>query len=246
MSEITQLLHTIKHQLKQQGKTYRDVASALALSEASIKRLFRSDSAASISLERLVQLSHFLGFSLMELSQEANAGIARLHTLSQTQEQELVSDIKLLLVAVCAINHWSYADILHAYSLSDAECLQKLLRLDKLRLISLLPGNRIRLNIARDFDWLSDGPIRHYFHAVGMSDFLDARFDHEEESLNFVHGMLTEAATAKLHAELRLFKRKFAELHAESLSAPLKKRRGTALLLAMRVWEPAGFAHLRR
>ena len=32
MTEITQLLKTIKYQLKQQAKTYRDVAAALNLS----------------------------------------------------------------------------------------------------------------------------------------------------------------------------------------------------------------------
>lgn len=244
MTELSQLLHTIKRHLKLQGKTYRDVAAALQLSEASVKRLFKADS--NISAERLLELSHFLGFSLLEIAQETNANSARLHTLTHAQEKEVVSDPKLLLVAACALNQWTMADIVAAYQFSETECLQKLLKLDKLQLISLLPNNRIRLNIARDFDWLPNGPIRHYFREVGMSDFLDARFDQEDETLAFVHGMLTDAAIAKLHAELRQLRKKFAELHAESLSAPLKKRRGTALLLAMREWEPSSFSDLRR
>ena len=246
MTEITQLLQTVKRQLKHQGKTYRDLAIALDLSEASIKRQLRAGSDANISLERLLQISHFLGFSLMELAQEANVSEAKLHTLNQAQEKELISDTKLLLVAVCAINHWTLADIVQAYQISETECLRKLLRLDKIKLINLLPNNRIRLNIARDFDWITDGPIRHYFRSIGMSDFLDAPFKQDEEALSFVHGMLTETANAKLNAELKHLRRKFAELHAESLAAPLKNRRGTALLLAMREWEPAEFAKLRR
>jgi transcriptional regulator with XRE-family HTH domain len=246
MTELHQLLQTIKKHLKLQGKTYRDLAAALDLSEASVKRLFRSDGGHSISAERLLQVSHYLGFSLLELAQEADAISIRLHTLSHAQEKELVSEPKLLLVAVCALNHWTMADILAVYKLSETECLQKLLRLDKLQLISLLPGNRIRLNIARDFDWLDNGPIRNYFIEVGMPDFLNAKFNQDDESLSFIHGMLTDAATAKLHAELRQLKRKFAELHAESLSAPLAKRNGTALLLAMRWWEPMSFVELRR
>jgi hypothetical protein len=39
---------------------------------------------------------------------------------------------------------------------------------------------------------------------------------------------------------------RFAQLHDESLTAPLAQRRGTGLLLALREWEPAGFACLRR
>lgn len=246
MTEITQLLSTIKYQLKQQGKTYRDLAQALDLSEASIKRWFRTGSETPITLERTLQISHFLGFSLAELSQEASLAHAKLNTLTSAQEKELVTDSELLLVAVCAINHWSLAEIISVYALPETTCLKKLLQLDRLRLITLLPGNRIRLNITRDFDWLTDGPIRAYFREQGMPDFLNARFHHEGESFSFAHGMLSENAAMKFQTELRQLKRRFAELHAESLSAPLKKRQGMGLLMAMRPWEPAMFSRLRK
>ena len=246
MTEIGQLMNTIKYQLKQQAKTYRDVAEALNLSEASIKRMFSQSSDAPMSLERLVQLSHFLGFSLAELTQEASLSNARLNTLTLEQEKEVISDPELLIIAVCAVNQWSMNDILEHYHLSEAVCIKHLLKLDQLRLITLLPGNRIRLNISRDFDWIPGGPIRTYFREVGMPDFLNARFHHEGETFNFTHGMLTEGAILKLQVELRQLKRRFAELHAESLNAPLKKRHGTALLMAMRQWEPQGFSKLRK
>lgn len=246
MTEITQLLETIKYQLKQQNKTYRDVAEYLNLSEASIKRMFSNSSDAPVTLERIVQLAHFLGFSLTELTQEASLAQAQIKTLSNEQERELVKDDELLLVAVCAVNHWSMADIISVYQLSETECLKKLLKLDQLRLITLLPGNRIRLNISRDFDWITDGPIRNYFREQAMPDFLAARFHHDMESFHFSHGMLTDVAAQKIQAELRQLKRKFAELHAESLQSPLKKRHGIGLLMAMRPWEPAMFSRLRK
>jgi len=243
MSEVTQLLTTIKRQLKVQGKTYRDVAAALGLSEASVKRLLTSD---SFGVDRLVEISNLLGFTLAELAQEAALTGTRLHTLSEAQEKELVSDTKLLLVAVCALNHWTVADILAVYRLTEAECVQKLLHLDRLHLIALMPGNRIRLNVARDFDWLPDGPIRSYFRTQGLADFLDGTFDRPDETLAFTHGMLTESALAAMQLELRRLRARFAELHDESLASPLPKRRGSGLLLALREWEPAGFTSLRR
>jgi transcriptional regulator with XRE-family HTH domain len=243
MSEVTQLLTTIKRQLKVQGKTYRDVAGALGLSEASVKRLLTSD---SFGVDRLVEISNLLGFTLAELAQEAALTGMRLHTLSEAQEKELVSDTKLLLVAVCALNHWTVADMLAVYRLTEAECVQKLLHLDRLHLIALMPGNRIRLNVARDFDWLPDGPIRSYFRTQGLADFLDGAFDRPDETLAFTHGMLTESALAAMQVELRRLRARFAELHEESLAAPLPKRRGSGLLLALREWEPAGFTALRR
>jgi transcriptional regulator with XRE-family HTH domain len=243
MTEVTQLVGTLKRQLKLQGKTYRDVAATLGLSEPSVKRLFSSG---QFSLDRLVEVCNLLGFTLAELAQEANAGESRLRTLTAAQEKELVSDPMLLLVAVCALNHWAMHDMLAAYRLSEAECLQRLLRLDRLHVISLLPGNRIRLNVSRDFDWLVDGPIRLYFREQGLADFLDSRFARADESLTFSHGMLTEAAIDKMQAELRRLRQSFAELHEESLASSLPKRRGSGLLLALREWEPAGFTSLRR
>jgi len=243
MTEITQLVVTLKRQLKAQHKTYADVAVALDLSEASVKRLF---SGGQFTLERIIALCNLLGLTLAELAQAAEAGGARLRTLTAAQEKELVSDSCLLLVAVCALNHWSMADILTVYKLTEPECLQRLLKLDRLGVISLLPGNRIRLTVARDFDWLPNGPIRHFFDTDGKADFLDSAFLAPGESLAFSHGMLTDAALDKLHAELRKLRAVFAELHETSLSSPLPKRRGSALLLALREWEPARFTALRR
>lgn len=243
MTEIAQLVAALKRQLKIQKMTYAQVAVALDLSEASVKRLFSNG---QFSLERLISLCNLLGLTLAELSQEAEAGGTRLRTLTAAQEKELVSDHQLLLVAVCALNHWSMADILAVYRLSETACLQRLLRLDRLGVIRLLPGNRIRLTVARDFDWLPDGPIRSFFDAEGMREFLDSRFSKPGDSLNFTHGMLTEAAIDKLHGELRRLRAVFAELHEASLASPLPKRRGSGLLLALREWEPARFTQLRR
>ena len=243
MRELDNLLATLKRRLKQQGMTYRDLAAALGLSEASVKRLFASG---RFSLERLLQIGELLGFTLAELTQEAAASESRLHTLSEAQERELVSDARLLLVAVCVLNQWTLADILAAYQLSEAECIRCLARLDRLRLLQLLPGNRVRLNVARDFDWLPDGPIHRFFLRQGLGEFLASDFSGREQTLAFAHGMLTEAALEKLQGEVRRLRQKFAELHAESLAAPLARRRGSGLLLALREWELAAFTALRR
>ena len=243
MTEATQLISTIKKQLKRQGMTYRDVALALKLSEPSVKRLFASG---RCTIDRLVQLSNLLGYTLAELSREALAAHPRLSTLTEKQEREVVSDPKLLVIAVCALNHWTMDEIMATYRISDAECIKYLLRLDKLRIIDLLPGNRIRINVSRDFDWLPHGPIKQYFQSKGLGDFLKSDFAHKDETMVFVNGMFTEQALAQILNELRRLRQKFAELHEESLSAPLRNRRSISLLLAMRRWEASNFAKLRR
>jgi hypothetical protein len=149
-------------------------------------------------------------------------------------------------VAVCAFNRWTLAEMVAAYRLSEAECLKRLLTLHRMGVIDLLPGSRIRLRVARDFDWLPEGPIRRYFASQGQADFLGAPFDGPDEALEFSHAMLTAPAAAELQRELRRLRQKLAVLHDESTAAPLDQRRGTGLMLAVREWEPAGFRGLRR
>lgn len=128
-----------------------------------------------------------------------------------------------------------------------AECLKKLLELDRLRFIDLLPGNRIRLIIARDFEWQPEGPIRTFFRNQGLKDFLDSSFTEPDGAFTFANGMLTDSAYERLQPDLRRLRKRFAELHEESLAAPITDRQGTSLLLAIRRhWEPTVFARLRR
>lgn len=243
MNEINQLISTLKRHLKAHGMTYRDLAAALDISEASVKRMFASK---SMSLERLVQISSLLGASLAELTHEAALYERRIHLLTEAQEKELVSDEKLLLVTVCVLNQWQIDEIIACYALTEAECIAALTRLDRLRLIRLMPGNRIRLNVARDFEWRPRGPIHHFFTSQGLESFLKSDFAREAETMVFSHAMLTESARAKILSEIRKLKQKLAELHEESLAVPLSKRHGCAMLLAMRRWEPPVFSHLRR
>jgi len=243
MSEAQQLLVALKKHLKVRGWTYRDVAVKVGLSESTVKRLFASG---RFTLDRFAELCKLLDLTLVELAQDAVTSRPLLSQLTLAQEAELVSDHRQLLVAVCVLNNWTLAEIVAAYKLSQADCLQQLLKLDRLQLIALLPGNRLRLNVARNFDWLPNGPIRTFFRKHGQNEFLSGNFHGSEEALIFVHGMLTAAAILRLKERLRRLQNEFSELHEESLLAPLSERRGIGLLLATREWEISSFSSLRR
>lgn len=242
-TEIIQLVVTIKRELKARGMTYRDVARALKLSEASVKRVFASE---RFTVARLAQVSALLGLTLAELLQESTSSLPPLDTLSREQEAQLVSDDKLLLVAVCSLNHWSLNDITHVYQIPKLEAVKRLRILDRMGIIELLPGDRIRRRAKRDFEWIPDGPIRNFFSKQGLNDFLQGPFDPEDESLDFAHGMLTRAAQAELKLELRRLRSKLVTLHEQSIPAPLAEKDGIGLLLAIRRWEPIAFRRLRR
>lgn len=243
MNEIASLVGTIKILLKKQGITYRDLAKSLNLSEATVKRTF---SAERMTLDRLGQICEVLGFTLSELTQEAAANRQNIKTLTIEQEALLVSDTKLLLTAVCTLNHWKLSEIIENYQLTEAECLQKLLILDRLRILELLPGNRIRLIIDRDFAWLHNGPISEFFRIHGQPDFLSGLFVNDDSKV-FIHGMLTDAAFSELQPEIDRLKAKYSELHNQSLATSLNQRRSASLLIGIRRnWEPSTFKNLRR
>jgi transcriptional regulator with XRE-family HTH domain len=243
MTEVAQIVITLKRQLKSRGMTYRELARGLGISEPSVKRLFASS---HLSVDRLAAIANLLDLTLAELTALAAAATPKLHTLKREQEAQLVGDKKLLVIAVCVLNQWTVEEILEAFQISRAECIKRLVLLDRMGLIELLPGNRVRAKIARDFDWLPNGPIHEFFRSEGRADFLNAPFGASSESAEFVQGMLTRAAQAQLQQELRRLRQRFALLHEESVPAPLSERFAVGMMLAMRRWEPLVFKALRR
>ena len=243
MAQTVALVGALKDVLKARGMTYATVAKGLGLSEASVKRIFASR---SFTLARLDQICALLGIEITDLAAMVSAEVETPVQLSLAQEKELVSDNRLLLVAVHALNGWSYEEIIDNYQLTRAECVKLLTRLDRLGIIELLPNNRIRIRVARDFAWLPDGPIQQYFRAQVQTDFFRSRFDGEGERMAFATGMLTQTSSAALHQKLRQVLSEFYELHHQDLGLSLDQRSGTSLLLAVRPWMPETFKKLAR
>ena len=241
MDESRQLLHFIRTELRAQRKTHQDLARALGLAAPSIKRLLQGQ---GMSLARLEAIGRLLGYTLAELA--ARAAQPAPAALNPAQEAELVADPARLLVAVAALNQLTVDDMLARYTLSRAACVGHLLALERLGILDLLPGDRIRLRVAREFDWLPDGPIQRYFRARLEQDFLAAGFEAPGALHLFSHGMLSRAAVAELEQELQRLRQLCARLHARSLAEAPAQRVGYGLLLALREWEPAAFAALRR
>ena len=169
MVQSKRIVEALKQALRTRGVSYAQVARGLALSESSVKRLF---STGAFSLHRLEAVCDLAGLDLLELARQADAQRYRMPALTVDQERELVGDPALLLVAVCALNRWPFERILERYRFDTPRLVGLLARLDRMGLIELLPGNRIRLRIARSFAWLPDGPIHRFFVDRLQSEFL--------------------------------------------------------------------------
>src|SRR6056300_187543 len=98
----------LKRELKAQGLTYSQLARQLSLSEAAIKRAF---SQSNFTLKRLDEICRVLNLDYEALIESSNAQTTKITMLSKEQEQFLVSDYRLLLVAICVQNGWTLEDI---------------------------------------------------------------------------------------------------------------------------------------
>ena len=89
MPQTDQLIDALKRALKAHRMTYRDVARALDLSEASVKRLF---SEKTLSLQRLDAICAMMDIEISDLVQSMNERSQGLLQLTEVQEREIASD----------------------------------------------------------------------------------------------------------------------------------------------------------
>jgi len=243
MAHSGALVEVLKRELRTRGVTYAQVARKLGLSEASVKRMF---SRKDFTLKRLDQVCQLTNADFSDLARTLNREETLIAQLTQEQEKEIASSVKLFLVAVCALNHVTPEQLVEIYDISHAECIQLLLKLDRIGFIRLQPNNRIKLLVSRDFAWLPDGPIQRFFKQHAHGDFNRSRFDGPDEYFVAVNGMLSSSSRATIVARLKRIAREFSELHNDDARLPPSQRLNMTMLVAIRHWEMQAFAELRR
>lgn len=244
MSQTVQLVDTLKKLLRERKITYAEVAEKLGLSEANVKRMF---SKRHFTLNRLEEICAMAGADLGYLMSRMHEGSMVLDELSEDDERELVSDPKLLLAAQLLVNRWEYEDIVETYTIDEFEATRLLAKLDRLGIIELLPGNRVKPKLSRDFKWIHNGPVYKFFEQHVSQEFFECKFDPKAgEILIFIAGMLSRQSNVQMQNSLRRLAREFDELSKEDGKLPLEDTFGTGMVLAMRPWELSIFTEMRR
>lgn len=243
MAHTAALVEVLKRELKARRITYASLASQLRLSEASVKRMF---SRRDFTLKRLDEICRYAQLEFSELARAVVRDETLITHLTPEQEKEIVSDRKLFLVAVCVLNHVTFDQIVETYDISSAEGVRLLSRLDHLKFIELLPGNRIKLLVSRTFAWLPDGPIQRFFNQQAHNEFFRSRFNRPDEFMLVVNGMLSKGSSADVVNRLKRITREFSDLHNDDSRLPMGERSAMTLLVAVRHWQLAAFAELRR
>jgi Cro/C1-type HTH DNA-binding domain len=242
MAQRSQIVAELKRALRDGGHTYTDVAQKLDLSVASVKRLFSTE---DLSLHRVDQICELIGKNLKEILDRADERSAPTNQLTVAQESELVADPKLLFMTWLVLIRTPFEEVIQEYKFTEREALQYLIRLDRLKVIELQPGNRVRLLVSRHFSWRPGGPVQKYIHHKLLREFFAGSFAGELEEFFFHGGRVSDEALAQLKRALRAASRECAEIIERDRSTT-RPRYGAAFVLAVRPWNYSGFAQFDR
>lgn len=244
MSECAQIIAVLKRSLKARGTTYRDLAKAVGLSEASVKRIFAEE---TFSLTRLEQICTALGLSIVEVAKmAAQQTTPGGQELSLEQEQVLAEDSRLLACFHLLINGHKAVAIADELDLSERDLRRLLVKLDAARLIELQPKMKVRLRTSNVIVWRSDGPVRQLYEQRVKQEFLQSDFAGRNEFISFSSAELSEASAKILARKLEMLARDFAELAALDAGVLDKGKRSIGLLLALRPWVFSMYDGLRK
>ncbi len=228
-----QLIEALKRVLKSRHLTYAEVAAGIGLSEASVKRLF---SQRTFTLERLEELLRWLEIDFFELARLARGATDVPQLMTEVQEQALAAEPQLMGVFYLLFNDWQPARILERYEIGGAMLTRLLTRLDRLGLIELLPGNRVKLRISRHLRLRPSGAIRARHGQRAMTEFLAVEFDRHGGHFRFEFRDISAASFAILERKIDRLAAEFNELAELDSTLPPEQRRSVGLALGMRPW----------
>lgn len=234
MDQTQDILEALKRCLRAKGISYRQVATALELSEARVKRLFSEGSFSIRRLELVCRMMDMSLFDLTRLTRMRDAAQSRVLTLKQ--ERALADDPPLLQCLHGLLNGWTASQIKREYELSEAQLVKLLSTLDRLRLIELQPRNRVRLLTARNIDWRQGGPVRALYEQQMRRLFLSGEVGTNGECFNFAAGELSQASMHIMRRRIERLARDFEELVELDMNLPLEERENSGLMVAFRPW----------
>ncbi len=233
MADTHAIVDALKKLLKTRGLTYAAVAQRIGLSEASMKRLFAEE---TFSLLRLGQLCDMLEIDFFDLAKLARGRSEVVREMSEAQEAALAADAKLLGVFYLLLSDWSAADVLAGYVIEPPELTRLLVRLDRLALIELLPGDRIRLKVPKLLGLRFGGPIQRRHGKRVLDEFIAAEFDRVGGHFRFQYRELSKTSFALLTRRLERVTAEFLEFAELDASLPARRRESVGLVVAMRPW----------
>lgn len=226
------LKEVLKQQIRIRGLRYQDIADQLGVSVVTIKRYLNSD---RLPVEVMEDISACLGLSLIDLSEIAKEGDGRnFLDLELRQESALARDSALALMRLMLYSGMTVPDIMSEYAVDEATVISLLTRLDRLKLIELLPGNRVRIPGPHHIEWKPGGPIRRTIEHNIRNHFVMMDFANTEDFYGYETVRLSRASVRQLEEHMRQLVRQVRVLHRLDQGIPSADKQWHTLLVAQR------------
>jgi len=234
MTQTAELLQCLKKCLKAKGLTYRDVAAALDLSEASVRRIF---SKRTFTLARLEQICRLLDMSIYDLARMNKIGSDdNVTRLTLEQEEGLAADPTALTYFYLMLTGRTPDKIAQEFGLDARQQTTLLVRLSRLKLVELYPTNNGRLLTSRRIEWRQNGPIRKAYQRQVMESFMNSEFALDGQMFRFETGELSDASVKLLFRKLDKLSQDFDELADLDISVPASGKKAVGMMVAVRPW----------
>ncbi|GGB79414.1 transcriptional regulator [Marinobacterium zhoushanense] len=176
-AENWELLSALRRALRAKGITYRQLAEQLAVSEATIKRMFREQ---DCTLSRLTQICGVLGISIYDLMAVAQQQEDSATELTPEQEAYLASHTGHFAFLLCLVQRQTPEMIQARLGLSDLSVFRYLRDLDRQGFIELGANNRYRLLTGPQVRWSLKGPLQQKLKEINQI-FVGHVMDHNEQ-----------------------------------------------------------------
>lgn len=210
MSQTVRAIETLKMLLKGQGKTYKDLAITLRLTEAGIKKALNSD---SLSLARAEDICAFLGISLFELMQmsKSESGGRQL-VLNMEQEQALAADEELFVVYHLLLILPNVERICRDYKFSKSQLQKHFLKLHELGLASQKTSGQPYIKSDLNPTWIEDGPLMELYGQRLANEFVLGKNADHPYYVRFLRGKMGSATVEILKNKMQKLESEFCLL----------------------------------
>lgn len=181
-----QLMTLIKQKARTIQLSQVQIASQLGVSLPTVKRWWAGQ---GVSVTVLNMLCGLLGTSMSQLFLEFESGVAA-YSYSLEQERMLASNPRVLALFDLLVSGEPIASIRRTYKLNDAELWALLLKLDRVGLIELHAGNKVKLKRKGEPLWLPDGPLTTMYRKKMIEALIGQHA--KPASTFFIHSYLPE------------------------------------------------------
>jgi transcriptional regulator with XRE-family HTH domain len=235
--QVAAFIDVLKQLFRTRGIPHRVIAEKLAVTERTVKRWFAGK---GLTLQVVEDLCNVLGLTFTEFCEFAKSDLdVRPAQLSSHQERTLLADPSLLFLFGLLHRGWLLQEIQNECKMSEAVVVGHLVRLEKLRLVELMPSNRVRLLFARNVCWTDRSAIGMAFqknmkHLFDSMDFTEPNAIWSCRAIN-----LTEQSFEHLQRRFGALTRELQEEADADRDSNASHRTWYSVLVAARAFDPA-------